>query len=318
MVMAEIHHDDRPLVLRRVKFFGVSIGGPPHGIVHSYDPTEELIDINQLAFLQGAGRDSRYMDTGTGQFLFTNVDHRGPDVCFRLCRVDRTNLPQTERAGDIEELLLDDDAGIARTTYGIVLEPGLIGVVSATEGPSMSSVAKYLISKGRNVSRTLTIKPLVHMDIVDKLRQFETISLFHLKLHPSQLPVIRGQWNDLDENLNSQLNVWREQFSLETVIAPTRDSRRRAYQSLITTITSVAESAGLLPKRGSKFLVKGQREGEINDVVLNILSETLSVEYEVAKSSARSSALDIESAYNAIRRGYDDLKNDIENAIEMT
>ena len=81
-------------------------------------------------------------------------------------------------------------------------------------------------------------------------------------------------------------------------------------------IRSVAELAGLLPKRGSKFLVKGQRMGAINDVVLNVLSETLSVEQEISKSAMRSSALDIDSAYNAIRRGYNDLKADIENAME--
>lgn len=315
MVIPGVGLDNRPVVLRKVKFFGISVGGPPHGTVDNYDPTQQLIDIDGLEFLQGAGRDSRYLDTDTGQVLFTNVDHRGPEVCFRLCRVDRDNLPQTEKAGDIEELLLDDETGIARTTYGIVLEPGLLGVVSAKEGPSMSGVAKYLKSKGANVPRTLTVSPLVHKDIIDKLRDFETLSLFHLRLHPSQLPIIRGRWNDLDANLDSQLNVWREQKSLETVIAPTPTSQRRAYQSLINPITSVAELAGLLPKRGSKLLVKGQREGTINDVVLNLLSETLTVELDIVKSAARSSALDIDSAYNAIRRGYNDLRADIENAM---
>ena len=63
----------------------------------------------------------------------------------------------------------------------------------------MSSVAKYLKNKGTYVPRTLTVSPLVHKVIIDKLQAFETLSLFHLKSHPSQLPIIRAHWNDLDD-----------------------------------------------------------------------------------------------------------------------
>ena len=63
----------------------------------------------------------------------------------------------------------------------------------------MSSVAKYLKSKGTYVPRTLAASPLVHKNIIDKLQAFETLSLFHLKSHPSQLPIIRAHWNDLDD-----------------------------------------------------------------------------------------------------------------------
>ncbi len=316
MTMPRIDQDKRFPISRRVRFFGVSIGGPPHGSVATYDISELLIDIDRLGFLLGGGRESKYMDTDSGRVLFTTVDHPGPEVCFRLCRVDRDNLPQTEKGGSIEELLLDEETGLMETTYGIVLEPGLIGIVSSKGGPSMSGIAKYLKDKGRNIPGKITVGPLVHKDIIDKLNDFETISLFHFKLHPSQIPIVRGRWDELDENFDSQLRIWSEQSSLETIIAPTRDSSRRAYPSLIRSIVSLAEVAGLLRKRDSKFLVKGQRAGTVSDVVLNILSETLSVEQEIVKSAVRSSALDVESAYDAIRRGYNDLKSDIENAME--
>ena len=248
------------------------------------------------------------MDTGVGPVLFTSVDRLGPEVCFRLCRVDRDNLPQTENRGRIEELLLDDEVGIVETTYGVVLEPGLIGAVSAKGGPPMSRIAKYVQDKSSVVPKKIEVGPLVHRDIIDKLRDFETLSLFHLKLHPSQFPIVRGRWGDLDTNFDSQLQLWREQAALETKIAPERGTRRRAHESLINPIVSLAETAGLLSRKNSKFLVKGQRVGEVNDVLLNVLSDTLSIEQEIAKSATRSSALDIESAYNAIQRGYGDLK----------
>ena len=304
---------------RRVKFFGASVGGPPHGSPVNYDISEQLIDAEQLQFLPTAGRDSRYLDTDTGRFLFTMVDHHGPEVCFRLCRVDRDNLPQTEKGGNIAELLLDDETGLTETTYGVIFEPGLIGVVSSKGGPSMSRIAGYLKNKSTSVPSKLTISPLVHIDIIAKLREFETLSLFHLKLHPSQLPIIKGQWDVLDDNFEAQLNLWREQSTLEVTVSPTRNSQRRSHRSLMGPIVSLAQSAtGLLIKRSSKFIVKGQPEGMLNDVVLNILSETLSVEQEIAKSAVRSSALDAESAYNAIRLSYNDLQNDIRDAMRST
>ena len=84
MVIPGVGLDSRPVVLRKVKFYGISVGGPPHGVVENYDPTEQLLGIDELDFLQGAGRDSRYLDTDNGQVLFPNVDRRGPDVCLRL------------------------------------------------------------------------------------------------------------------------------------------------------------------------------------------------------------------------------------------
>ena len=51
MTTARTDQEVLPVVPRTVKFFAVSVGGPPHGIARPYDISEPLIDIGNLEFL---------------------------------------------------------------------------------------------------------------------------------------------------------------------------------------------------------------------------------------------------------------------------
>ena len=75
-------------------------------------------------------------------------------------------------------------------THCIAFKPGLLGTVSK-RGPSASSLARYIREKVQDKPDRLQVVPLVHKDIISRLRRLQTLSLFELKLSPSQIPIMR-------------------------------------------------------------------------------------------------------------------------------
>lgn len=282
-----------------IGFFTSSVGGPPHGSAKRFDTATALQQINKLGFESSDVSPTRYMETSNDRSVYTDVAKRTDDgVFFKFCETKRRDFPQIEEAGNFSPLDLRDSQGLGRITHCVAFRPGLIGAVLAN-GPSASSLASYIRKKHWRGSKRLQILPLVHRDVIARLNKFEAISLFQLKLSPSQLPVIRGAWDDLDNALGSQLDMWKEQTALEVVIRPLESSQRDARASLMSPLTSLAQKIGLLPS-SSTYKVRGKVEGQAREITLNLLSDTLTTEEEVKKVRIRDEALDDESAFAAI------------------
>ena len=299
--------------IRTIGFFSSSVGGPPHGAAIRFDTAATLLEINKLGFINSNISPTRYMDTNNDRSIYTNVVKRTDDgVFFTFCETKQRDFPQIEEAGNFSPLDLRDGQGLGRVTHCVAFKPGLIGAILAN-GPSASTLAGYIRKKRPIGSRRLQITPLVHRDVIARLNKFEAISLFQLKLSPSQLPVIRGAWDQLDNTFDSQLAMWNEQTALEVIVRPLESSQRGARASLIGPLTSLAQKVGMLPS-SSTYKVRGKTEGHAREVTLNLLSDTLTTEEEIMKVRVRDEAVDDDSAFSAIIRAYEALKSEIEDA----
>ena len=318
-MQAEASNNESLLEIEVVRFYIVSEGGPPQGLSTLYDIRQDLVNINALPLSFDDSTETRYQHGRNGKSLHTIVDEsRGAaeEICFRLCEVNREDLPQTEKEGIVNDLPLEEGEGLLESSYGVVFRPGLIGVISST-GPNMNRLARYISAKCGIEKGLLQVVPLIATDVVDRMMNLDTISLFRFKISPSQFPIIRGTWDNLDEALQAQLAVWNEQTMLEVLVRPTRDSQRNARDTMIDSLIALArpELRSMLDQR-SVYKIRGRSGGQARDVMLDVLSDSLTAEEEVMKIKPRHSALDTDSAYSAIKRAYYTLESDIETAIQ--
>ena len=107
--------------------------------------------------------------------------------------------------------------------------------------------------------------------------------------------------------------MWNEQASLEVILRPMASSQRSARTSLMGHLTSLAERIGLLSS-DSIYKVRGRTEGQVREVTLNLLSDALTTEEEVKRINTRYATLDDDSAFEAIKRAYESLKAEIDEA----
>ena len=305
--------------IHTIRFYILTEGGPPQGIPFLYDTKQALEHIDALP-LSFEDTRTRYHDQGNGKSLHTVVDtssNSTDQICFRLCEVNRERLPQTEKEGVVSDLPLEDGQGLLEISHGIVFKPGLIGAIS-TYGPDMTNLKKYIHGKAQIRPQGLQIKPLVASDIVEKIQKLEYISLFNFKISPSQLPIIRGVWESLDDALNSQLAVWDEQRALEVIVRPRPDSQRSALRRLMQPLLALADPdiRTMLSPSTTNYKIKGQLEGYARQVILDVLSGSLTTEEEVKRINTRNQTLENDSAYHAIRKAYDALEPDIKESME--
>ena len=101
---------------------------------------------------------------------------------------------------------------------------------------------------------------------------------------------------------------------LEVVIRPLPSSVFGARQKWMEPIIEIAHKAIFL-SRDSTYKVRGRSEGQAREATLNILSDSITTEEIVERNRDRSSALDRDSAFDAIRNAYVTLESDIEEAI---
>ena len=314
--MVQMNRPEDPLIETHVvRFYLISEGGPPHGPPSLFDARLALNEINALPLSNEDGVNTRYQHERSGKSLHSVIDRSTDPLRFRLCEVNREYLPQAEKEGVVGDIPLEEGQGLLDSSHGVVFMPGLIGAIIGN-GPRMTRLRRYIGTKCGLGRERLQIAPLIAVDVLDRIRRLETLSLFHFRISPSQLPIIRGRWEDLDEALKSQLAIWNEQTALEVIVRPLRDSRRDAKRTITDFLTSLASNeVRSMLSPGSVYKIRGRLEGHGHDVMLNVLSESLTTEEEVERIDTRHSALNSGSAYCAIERAFAALQPDIEMAM---
>ena len=108
-----------------VGFFSVTIGGPPHGSAIKFDIEDALCEINKLGFVVSNIRPTRYLNSKNDKALYTDIAQQTDDLLyFKLCEVNRGDLPEVEEAGNVGLLPLGEGQGLMRSTHCIAFSSG--------------------------------------------------------------------------------------------------------------------------------------------------------------------------------------------------
>ena len=314
MVTRNLDYGDRDC---RVQFFVASRGGPPRGPAASVNIEEALLEAASLPrHIVGDG--GRCAPTRNGHLLVLDVHDCSAGFAFAFGDVNLTDLPATAtRDGEIRALDLENGRGLLSSTHCVTFGakfPDLIGCIPGM-GPDVTRLVDYLTPRCLSVGGKFRIEPLLDSDVAGALRRMKGVSLFHMRIDPSQVPVIRGHWDNLDARLDADLALHGEQKHFDVRLEPLGSARSRALSSLRERMLSLLEVTPFLA-RGSVFQIKGPLDDlSARDVVVDLVGRKLSVSVPVAKEMSGYSALHKWSAYPAIRDAYSTLQSDIDAAM---
>ena len=310
----------RTTVEQTVRFYRISLGKNDDGAPGTYDVRHALEQIQSLPCDLNAAV-PRYLPDGEGNVLFTHLrnaghktePHREAETDFELWLSNRTNLPQIESGGNISDLLIADSAGLATAIYAVFFPPNIIGTVSDGRDIRIAQLGKYMTAKGLSVGGEPKIQPIIHREVRDRLERLGEVSLFQFAIVPSYVEVVESIDHSLAEAFRSIRSVWEGQERIEVIIRPMRNTKRSARMSLVPTLQELIGRIDFF-SNSKKCKVTGKLDGTTRQLLINVLSDKLSVKKQIEKSSSRSSALLDRSAYMAIKEAYTDLYPDIAQA----
>ncbi len=305
---------ERPEVERRIMFFRLDCGRETAGHPTAFDAVRVLRHINGLAW----SSDGRYQPDADGTVVCSWVDRIEANQRMQLATVRRGALPLVEDgSGTLSSLNIPVDAGLAEITHMMFFPNNILGAVFNFFGPRPTRLAGYLRAKVPGMPPFLQIDPLIKANVTEDLDRLETIRLVDLKIRPSYAAIVE----EADASLGAAFNATTQAVTndLDEVQIVLRSSRERTADLGAPIRRLVRQLLGHddLPENAKRFVVGGIDLETQRTATVDLLNDKLVCTKRIIKQSARSRALDNDSAYEAIQEAYNDLRDELETAAAL-
>lgn len=293
-----------PTIERKIHFYRANLGHDAGGQLRPFDPTPALGHLDQLPF----NPTGRYLDEGE-TCLCCWVDRVKANHRFRLAQIRRAGLPQLERNGQLSDLNIPDDSGLAETIHIVVFPDNIVGSDFNFFGPRMSRLSLYLKEKAARLCPEVTFEPLLRRDVTAALAKLEDIRMFNLKIRASYAARVTEADADLGSAFEAAQRAGQAE-ELEIVLRPSRHARKPLSDRLL----GIAKKLVGLPDlqtEALKFQIKGTASDSNKVELVDLLADQLIVRAQVMRQSKRGRTLDTRSAYKAIQQAHEDLKDEL-------
>lgn len=281
---------------RKIHFYRITdqLGQP---LATPFDARPALQAVDELDFAAGEA----HMETADGQVLLgKSLEYQQAQVPFMaLYRIRREDLPSLETTGEIEDLELDADAGLAEGIHAAFFAESVVGIMYNHFGPRAGRVPQYLNARA-GIDPRIAVQPLIRPEIMQKVNQLSDITIVEIDAPIAMLDLIR----ESNEGLASALGAARR------IATPQRVSLRVRFQRNNEGITQrIRELIGQLVNDGrlhafNKLKIKGLNEMNDEREWIDILSERITVTADVVTRSDESRTIADESARQAIGDAY--------------
>ena len=291
-------------VERKIYFYRANVGTDQAGRPLPFNVTPALQHIGRLPFTPAG----RYLDDGDIR-LCCWIDQPYPQPRLRLVQIRQTGLPQLESLGQLRDLSIPANAGLAEAIHIVVFQNNIVGSDFNFYGPRMSRLSWYLREKGNGHCSEATFEPLLRQDVAAELNRLREIRLFHLKIRAPYAATVAQADRDLGEAFAAAQRAG-EADELEIVLRPRRYSRNPLADRMLRAARVLA-GRGDLRLEASKFAVKGVRADTGELELVDILRDQLVAREEVMRQSQRGRALQSGSAFDAIERAHAALEDEL-------
>jgi hypothetical protein len=255
---------------------------------------------NRAAILRGLDEltgDERLLELGDQDYAWAKVDRipRTQETGrLRLFRDRRANLPGMSLDGDVEDLPIPEDAGLVEPTHVVFAGDGLIAAEYNHYAPRITTqLASLLRTK---LLMELTIGTLVQGDIVDQLDRLEGVKVLEFSL--ASTPDLEDELRDTGPFGDAAVSLSRvdDGKRLHLTLSGYKDSASWGEEAVL-----FAKRLLKLPDRTTKVLrVVGHDPASEKEEIVDLLKQKLVRRVDIEKSSGRSKALNVGSAYKHI------------------
>ena len=305
---------------RRVRFYRAYLADS-HGRSLAPAPIKDwLVRAGALGFDR---QPSRYYEPGDGWRVYTEVDQGHPPVRFRLNRTKLRHIPPAELHGHIDTTYLSQDEGLVEPWYAVAFEQqdqtqeGTIVAIATKGNIALNTHLRlYIQDKFPSEATNLKIDQLAHKNTLSRIANMREGSQIVIGIKPSLLEVIRKANMSLADAYQASYNVY-PQRELTQVIKPFRDGRfdlAAAFRPVIDLLLGEEEHRSQVT-----ILCIGGLFGTSNKTTtINLLSDDLSVDIEVASLDQTFTVLDQDSVYKDIEDAYTAMETAIQEASEVS
>lgn len=303
-----------PTAERRIMFYRIDCGTDEGGDPVAYAPEPPLRRINGLDW----NNNGRYQLSMDGGVLCAWIDRMQANQHMQFATVRRAGLPLVEDgSGTLTSLGIPASSGLAEITHVVFFSNNILGTVFNFYGPRPTKLSGYLKAKVPSTPAELSIQPLIRADVAEQLERFETLRLVDLKIRPSYARIV-SQAND---SLGSAFTAATAAVTggakgVQLVLTSDRKKTANLGPALMAAVKWLAGRDDL-HENVARFTVGGLDSETGNIAKLDLLSDKLVMAKKIVRQSARSRALDNNSAYTAIQEAYNELSDELEAASSM-
>lgn len=284
---------DKSLIIRKINFYRIFAGNNLAGEPIEYDVRNVLEYIDKLSF----ETDARYLKDEDGYDICCWVDELSTPQKVSFGKIKREDLPQIEHKGDLRDLTIPDEFGLAECVHVMFFPNNIVGMEYNYDGPRITRISDYLHAKSRAICPKLPIfQQLLQKDVVKKLENMRTVSKFRLKVRKSLFTSIK----QADEGLAGTLQAARElgqPQEIELIL-----SVGRTKGTLGLRVLNIAKR--LLTLRDTTAdLISGEIRGrnQKGDLeIIDLLSAKIVAEKRIPRKKTGNNALWKELVYKAI------------------
>lgn len=283
----------------------------PERTVHFYRIVDELGDelphdfashnvVGTLEALDPHAGDA-HQTTSDGRRLFGRVLDNPPNGphFLSLYEIRHSDLPSIERGGDIEDLDLVADAGLAEGIHACFFPRSVVGILYNHYGPRSNRLADYMNHKA-NLAPKIALQPLIRADVLAQLEDLKQINLLDLKVPVSEAALLQQNHRGLYSTIMSAQQL---ATSRSVVLALGLDRRNEdATNGVKRLIRSLVQRG----RAGSfdRLKVRGVNRWTESSEMIDILAEKIAVKKEVRTRSDESRTVADDSAREAIGNAY--------------
>ena len=239
------------------------------------------------------------------------------NLTARFCIVRRAGLPQLEGAGQIADLDLADNQGLLEAVHLVFFDNNVVGVEYNHFGPRISRLPSYLQNKVPNfLPARMRIANLVRGDPAAILDGLEGLHLLDMSILPNQMALVEQHNRGLGAAFAASADIAGEPEVVTLNIKPTRNSQPRFLQDVREALRALVQNEEFRVS-ARRLKVQGRRQGQTRTEVFDLLNDDITASVQLIKINPRGRALNSNHAYDQIIQAHYDLRDDIQQAVEL-
>ncbi len=261
---------DKTYINRKIYFYKIHAGRNLAGEPIEYNVKSVLEAINGLSFQT----DARYLKDEDGFEICCLIDELSSPQKVRFCKIRRGDFPQTEHRGNLADLEIPEEYGLAECVHAIFFPENIVGLEYNYEGPRTTRISDYLYAKAKNVCAQIPVfEQLLQQDAIKKLEHMRTVRRFRLKVRDSLFSAVK----QADESLANAFQAARalgQANEIELILSVGRGKGALAsiYGSLLGfVITALSIIIGYSTNEKFEFLRKSKHYPTLWEVLISTI-----------------------------------------------
>lgn len=296
-------------VERKIYFYHANIGYADDGVPLSFDPIPTLQAITSTISMPGWYEEE---SDGSAMCLFPDANGFQYPIA-RFGKVRRQGLPQLERAGQVSDLGITEDAGLLESVHVVFFPNNIVGAEYNHHGPRLGRLGNYLRTRSNGNLDRILMNPIMNSDAAAKLDALDELHLLRFHVLPSAIDIVSTEYTPIAEALDSLARALANPLSLELVLRPTKDAERDYLREVRPPLQRLLRNLDFR-REAKQVQAEGRRTGirRLDDI--NLLKDDIVTSRAVSLANPRGKALETSSVVGAIIAAYNDMRAEILNS----